>query len=375
MTDLQQSVSPRVRIDGVVDEELTLELVELRIEEQRHGLKTLEISFLAAGEGGDPEAGQPPAPRFLDGQHLDFGKRIEVVVGPAGGLESRPEEGPTTAFDGKISAIEVSFAESAPPRVCVFAEDRFMELRLTRRVQAWGQLSDADIARAIAERHGLDADADAPGPSWESVKQLNMSDLAFLRERARLIGAELWIEADTLHFKARGAARHTDINLARGGNLLEVTARADLAHQRSGVRVRGWDASLAEAIDVLADGELVKDEPDAREGLTGPELLERNFGRRTSLRVREVPPDREAAEDLAKAELLRRARGFVKVSGVSSGTPHMTVGSRLSLDHVGAPFEGEGYTVTEICHSYDRNLGFRTRFDAERSTIRQGSSA
>src|SRR5690606_3198893 len=246
-------------------------------------------------------------------------------------------------------------------------------LRMTRRVQAWADKTDAEIAEAIAGRHGLEVEADAPGPRWESVQQWNMSDLAFLRERARLIRAEVWVDQGKLYFKARGDRRAPNLSLARGGDLLQLVARADLAHQRSSVRVRGWDANLAEAIDARAEGSLIRDELGGSVGKTGPELLEQVFGKRGSLRVREVPHDADEARELAEAELRRRARSFVRVSGITRGTARMIVGTRLTLDHVGAPFRGAGYYVTEVCHSYDRGHGFRTIFDAERATISEGS--
>jgi phage protein D len=45
------------------------------------------------------------------------------------------------------------------------------------------------------------------------------------------------------------------------------------------------------------------------------------------------------------------------------------VGSRLTLNGVGGPFEGEGWYVTTLCHTWDLTEGFRTRFQAERATV------
>jgi phage protein D len=85
--------------------------------------------------------------------------------------------------------------------------------------------------------------------------------------------------------------------------------------------------------------------------------------------VREVPLTGGEARDFARAEMLRRARAFVTVQGVTRGSPDMIVGSRLRLERVGAPFEGDGYYVTHVCHTYDLQEGHRTRFQAERATI------
>jgi phage protein D len=51
----------------------------------------------------------------------------------------------------------------------------------------------------------------------------------------------------------------------------------------------------------------------------------------------------------------------------------MVVGSRLAFQRVGAPFNGGGYYVTRVHHSYDRGSGFRTRFEAERATVNEGA--
>jgi phage protein D len=49
----------------------------------------------------------------------------------------------------------------------------------------------------------------------------------------------------------------------------------------------------------------------------------------------------------------------------------MVVGSAISIDGVGAPFNGAGYYATRVCHTYDLVDGFRTHFEAERATVNQ----
>ena len=64
-------------------------------------------------------------------------------------------------------------------------------------------------------------ETDASGPRYEIVQQWNMSDLAFLRERAP-IQAELWVDDETLHFKSRGKRTATELTLVQGNQLLET---------------------------------------------------------------------------------------------------------------------------------------------------------
>jgi phage protein D len=360
MTELFAATSPVFTVDGALKSELARDVTYLRVEEATDGLKTLELRLLAIG----PRANEQEQPLlYLDGQLLDFGKVIEVSIGPA--------ESARIVFKGAISAIEASLGAGDVPVVTVFAEDSLMELRMTRRMKSYENVSDADIAEAIAKEHGLTADAKADGPTYDVVQQWNQSDLAFLRERARRIQAELWFMDDTLHFATRGNRTGTTISLILGTDLLEAQLRADLAHQRTSVRVSGYDASQRESIDESAGSDAIQAETSG--GRTGIAVLQQAFGERVSYRVRSDALVADDAREWAKAEMLRRARSFVTVTGMTSGTADMIVGSTLSLDAVGGPFNGDGYYVTRVCHTYDLVDGFRTHFDAERPTVSEGA--
>jgi len=349
---------PVFEIDDDVKGELARDIVRLEIEETTAGLKTMTAYLVAQGRAnGSGEQQQ----LYLDGSVVDFGKKISVVLGATPAAHK--------VFSGWISGLEANFQEGKDPEVVVFAEDKLMKLRMTRRMKTYENMSDADIASAIASEHGLTPSVDADGPTYDVVQQWNQSDLAFLRERAREIQAEIWIEDETLHFKSRSKRTATELTLVQGNHLVSVRARADLAHQRTKVKVSGYDAAQREQIDEEAGGDAIQAE--VSEGLTGPSVLERAFGERVSYRVREAPLKSGEASDRARAEMLRRARGFVTVIATTRGSADMVVGSKLKLEGTGRPFEGSGYYVTRVCHTYD-STGFRTHFEAERATIQEG---
>jgi phage protein D len=356
------SSAPVFELDGEVNAELGLALQRLEVRETTEGLKTLTARFIAYG----PKPGSPHEQLlYLDGQTFDFGKELSVSIGPGAGARN--------VFRGFISGIEGDFAMMGQrePHVVVFAEDKLMNLRMTRRAKTYEQVTDADIASQIASEHGLTAQADAEGPTYDVVQQWNQSDLAFLRDRARLVQAEIWFADDALHFKTRDKRTATELTLVHGNHLLELSARADLAHQRTKVKVSGYDASARERIEEEAGEEAIQAEISG--GRTGVAVLSQAFGERTSYRVREVPLVGTEARDWARAEMLRRARAFVTVVGTTDGSPDMVVGSKLTFERVGAPFNGAGYYVTSVYHTYDLQDGHRTRFVAERATIQEGA--
>jgi phage protein D len=356
---LLASTFPVFKVDGNVDGGLARDLLRLEVEEGTDGLRTLTAVFQAVGLSG---SGETEPLLHLDGSDLDFGKQLEVSIGPPGDERA--------IFNGLISGIELEHAEGDMPVVTAFAEDALMKLRMTRRMKTYEQMSDADIAQTIAAEHGLAATADADGPTYDVVQQWNQSDLAFLRDRAALIQAEVFVDGDTLTFTSRTNRRGTRITLVQGGDLLSVRVRADLAHQRTKVKVSGYDASARDKIDEEASGDAIQAETSG--GRTGPDVLQQALGEHVSYRVREVPLAGGEANAFARAEMLRRARSFVSLAGVTSGTPDMMVGSKVELQRVGGPFEGGDYYVTRLQHTYDLRDGFRTHFHAERSTVNGG---
>jgi phage protein D len=355
------SQAPVFKVGDEVKGELARDLTRVEVEETVDGLKTLSASF---GNWG-PRPGNPePGFRYLDGAILDFGKKLEVSVGP--------QNAARVIFTGLISALEVQLTEGGEPLMVVLAEDKLMDLRMTRRFKTYQDKSDADIASDIASANGLQADVDATGPTYKVVQQWNQSDLAFLRERARRLQAEVWIADDKLCFKTRGSRTGTELTLVQGSDLLSLSIRADLSHQRTKVRTSGYDAQARDVIDEEAGADVIRGEISG--GKVGPEILQSAFGDRVSYGTRDVPLTGEEARAWAKAEMLRRARAFVSAAGVARGQPDLIVGTKLTLDRVGAPFEGPGYYVTRVRHRYDLGTGFRSTFEAERATLNEGNS-
>jgi phage protein D len=360
MTDPAVDVTgPVFLVDGELIGDLARDCIGLQIHEDVAGLRTCEARFLAVGAG----ATGPPDGTLLhvDGSTVDLGRRLKITLGQTNDQRY--------VFEGAISAVELVLDDGSPPLAIVLAEDALMRLRMTRRVRTWKHVTDADLASSIAAEHGLEADVSAPGPRYDVVQQLNQSDLAFLRERGRLLQAEVWCTGRTVHFRTRPMRIATDITLARGSELLSVRLCADLAHQRSDVIVTGYDASSKAIIDEHAGPDVVEAETSA--GRAGVRLVSQALGESTTLRVREAALTSEEAQAWAKAEMLRRGRSFVRVEGTTKGTPDLVVGSKLTLEQIGEPFEGSGYYATSVRHTFDLNHGFRTRFTAERATLNQ----
>lgn len=358
MTDavLLSANAPVVSIGGSVNGEVARDLLRLDVEENTSGLRTLVLRVNAVTPTTNA-VGDDPA--YLDGAAVDFGSAITVDFGPTD--RSR------NIFDGTVSAIELNLGDGGTPCVSIYAEDALMKLRMTRRSRTYEDVTDADIAGQIAREHGLRPQTAAPGPTYPVVQQWNQSDLAFLRDRAALVQAEVWVDGSALHFATRSNRRGGDVTLVHGNELLSAHIRADLAHQRTAVVVTGFDLGSKQSIDEESTADVVRTEAAA--GRIGPDVLTDALGERRSVRTRDVPTTVEQARGWAEAEMLRRGRTFVTLAGVTGGTPELSVGTLVTLNRAGTPFSGPGYYTTWVQHSFDPATGSRTRFTAERATV------
>jgi phage protein D len=274
--------------------------------------------------------------------------------------------GGATLFSGRIGALEGRFPEAGPAEIAVLAEDRLQDLRMTRRSRHFEQMSDADVMRQIAGDHGLSAEVDVPGGTHTVLAQVNQSDLAFLRERARATGVELWVEDTRLKARPRSGRAGTPTTLDWGGRLRSFNALADLAHQATRLTVGGWDVAGKQAIAAEADLAVVASELDG--GSSGGDILEQTLGERRASLAHTVPADADEARAQAEACLASLARRFVVGRGIGETDAALKVGAAVRLQGLGALFSGQ-YVLSEVRHRFDETHGLRTEFTAERAGL------
>lgn len=337
---------PSLSIDGRDQPALEGGLLELAIRETAMGLYRCEALFNNWG-GAEGGAGF----LYFDRRTLEFGKRFEVRVGD------------DRLFEGRIMALQGEFPAGGSPRVRILAEDRLQDLRMTRRTRSFADASDSDVIHRIGRDHGLSVTADLSGPTHKILAQVNQSDLAFLRERARTIGAEVWIDGSTLHAALRASRRGSTVALVHGARLREFSALADLAGQCSKLAVGGWDVAAKEAIKGEAEagilgGELGNDE-------SGAAILGATIGERQQVFAHTTPFASGEAKSEAEARYRAAARRFVVGRGVAETDPAIRVGATVDLDGLGPLFSGK-YYVSETVVLFDGRQGLRTEFTGER---------
>jgi hypothetical protein len=342
---------PSIYIGGQSDIALGQALLQLIISEDVQGLYHCEARFGNWGPKGNSIGFM-----YFDRKKLDFGKPMQIKIDQ------------DKIFDGRISAIEANFGEARPPEIAVLLEDRFQDLRMTQRTRTFADVSDSDVMNRIASDYGLQPNIDVSGPSYKVLAQVNQSDLSFLRERARAIDAEIWLDDKSLHCQSRTKRNNGTVKVNYGGELREVTVIADLAGQRTSVKVNGWDISgksamTYEASDQVISGELGSD-------TSGISILKSAFGDRKEALAHTVPLSSREAQTEAETVMRMTARRFVVAHGITQADAKLRVGTYIDMQGLGPLFSGK-YYLCHVKHVFEGTQGFLTTFSAERSGIGQ----
>lgn len=343
------SARPTINVAGEDDAVLAASLQQLEIVETIQGLFRCEAVFAnwgARNGGGDY--------LYFDRAKLEFGKALKVKLAA------------DLLFDGRIMALEAAFPEAAPPELTVLVEDRFQDLRMARRTRTFSDVSDADVIRQIAGDHGLSPDVRVNGPSYKVLVQVNQSDLAFVRERARAIDAELWMDGATLHAVSRASRRNGSLELTHGHQLRSFTALADLATQRTSVSANGWDVAGKSALQHEASDSVISSELNG--DTSGVSILKSALGERKEALAHTVPLNSQEAQAIAESYFKLCARRFVVGRGTAETQAKLRVGTVVDLKNLGSLFNGN-YYVVEVRHRFDSEKGLRTEFTAERAGL------
>jgi phage protein D len=341
---------PKVFVGGTENSQLSAEMMRMQICEDTTGLYRCETNF---GNWG-PVNGSNADFLYFDRRTLDFGKDFQIK------LES------DSIFQGKIMGLEAAFPEGQSPEITVLAEDRFQDLRMNRRTRTFSDVSDGDVINQIATDHGLSPSVDLNGPTYKVLAQVNQSDLAFIRERARAVDAEVWMDGNTLNAKTHTGRQGEDLKMTYGNQLHEFTVLADLAMQRTSVAVNGWDVSNKSALQYEATDSVISSELNG--DTSGVSILQSALGARKEALAHTVPLNHDEAQHEAESFFKMSARRFVVGHGVAETDAKLRVGAKVNLEGLGPLFTGK-YYVAEVKHIFDLAKGLRTEFRAERLGI------
>lgn len=340
---------PTLRFSGEPDDRATELVQTMTMDEGEGGMRALELglsNWSSTRDGGAELA-------FDASRNLRLGGEIEVY----GGEVDEPRE----LFRGHITGLESRHERGQPPELVVLAEDALVAARMVRRSRVFTDASPADLVREVASGLSLQpviAGLDAPVATWAQVDE---TDLAFLRRLLARLDGDVQVVGTELHASPRAEVQRARITLTLEEDLHAVTVCADLADQVTSLSVRGWDAGRGQAVKAEVRQGANLGPGRGRDGTT---LLRDSLGDRAENLGHVAVGSQDEAQALAESAFDRRARRFVRATGVTEGNPNLRVGVHLTLSGLGQRFDNEYYVVSTR-HRFDLLEGYRTEFTAE----------
>ena len=281
-----------------------------------------------------------------------LGAALEVGVSDEQGRGNRP------IFKGEITSLEPVYGEGMVVELTVRAYDRSHRLHRGVITRAFVNIRDSEIAQQIAQSAGLQAEVDPTSIVHKHVYQDGLTNMAFLRERARAIGYAVYVRDQTLYFKA--AARPPEaIALEWGKELRSFKPVMTLSHQVNEAQVKGWD--LTSKREIIGRAVQSRAHPEIGESRAGGEVAQSAFGDASELAVSALAANQEEADKLAQALLDKHTSIFVQAEGICYGQPELKAGSLVNLSSLGTRFNGK-YVVSSAVHEWDTRRDYITRF-------------
>jgi uncharacterized protein involved in type VI secretion and phage assembly len=315
--------------------ELMDALEQLTVESSLHLPDMLTLSFY------------DPGMKWIDDTSLALGTALVVDI--------KAKNQVTKIFDGEIVELELE-AEAETARTVVRAFDRLHRLARGRTTETFVQVSDADLAGKIAQKHGLSSKAASAPIIHPYVIQHAESDLEFLQRRAAGLGRLLFINGRELHFEepAIGQAAQVDLSYGQQGDLLRFRSRLSTLDQVNTVKVHSWDIKQKQAIVGQATtsslppaiGEQAKNwfSSSVTVNLIDCQIITQN-----------------QADKLAASALSRHASRFAEAEGLAFGNPKLLAGVKVKISNVGTRLSGT-YFVTSATHRYSAHDGYLVEF-------------
>jgi phage protein D len=264
---------------------------------------------------------------------------------------------------GEITGLEPAFTAARPPTLTVRGYDHRHRLARGRATRTFAKIKDSAIARTVAQGAGLQSQVADSQIVHDLVVQSNQTDLEFLRERARLIGYEMYVQDKKLHFHPPMLTEHAAVVLQFGTDLSEFSPQLSSVGQVGAESLRSWDFRTKKAIVGNAKPDQISGVGGARSGGTA---TDRKFNLTSVETVVDVSAFSQAQADQAAVGQLRdRCLEYVRGEGECSGRPELRAGTMVQIDGVGKAFSGV-YYLTGVSHQLTSGQGLMTTFEVRR---------
>jgi uncharacterized protein len=290
---------------------------------------------------------------WSDSRLFALGSQVEIWLGYVDDLQR--------VMTAEITGLEPVFTADQPPTLTVRGYDLSHRFTRGRKTRSFAKIKDSAIVAQIAREAGLLARVSDTKVQLDFVAQGNQTDWEFLRDRAGLLGFEVYVRDKTLYFQPPGYAAQPAARLSLGADVTEFSPRLSALGQVGQVAVRSWDVRQKQAVT----GSAAIGQEQAMGATSGPKAANRAWGK-ASAGIVDLPANKAQADQIAAGQFNELALGYVRGTVTGSGRPQLRPGTVIQIDGAGQAFSGR-YYVTSAAHTLAQDQGYRTSFTVERN--------
>ncbi len=337
-----------VEIDGQKFEQQQSQGLEaLTVEDHVDMVGVAEITFSSAGTRSAPGA----TPDALGWDNIKIGSEVKVKVGAGGVADGSGGKAAVAgqreyAFVGVVTGLRHSYLKSRDS-ITILAMDPLCKLAGSQATRVFEEMTDSDIVNQVLGEAGLEiGTVDSTPETRKYILQRNESDFMFLRRLAARNGFLLQSNDGKIDFaKAQYSAAPVEFTKA---DLISLDyTYSDRALPKK-VTAYGWDYLKKEKVE----GSASSGDIDTIGG--GDNAVEKT-GQiyQGEAYISDVFVDnQQMALELAKSQLNRMARGFLRGRAIIEGSAAVTAGSKVKFKGTKKNFQPEGYVISARTRVY-----------------------
>jgi len=337
-----------VEIDGQKFEQQQSQGLEaLTVEDHVDMVGVAEITFSSAGTRSAPGA----EPDALGWDGIKIGSEVKVKVGSGGAADGSGGKTAVAgqreyAFVGVITGLRHSYLKSRDS-ITILAMDPLCKLAASQATRVFEEMTDSDIVNQVLGEAGLEiGTVDSTPETRKYILQRNESDFVFLRRLAARNGFLLQSNDGKIDFaKAQYSAAPVEFTKA---DLISLDYTFSDRGLPKKITAYGWDYLKKEKVE----GSASSGDIDTIGG--GDNAVEKT-GQiyQGEAYISDVFVDnQQMALELAKSQLNRMARGFLRGRAIIEGSAAVTAGSKVKFQGTKGNFQPEGYVISARTRVY-----------------------
>jgi phage protein D len=337
--------------------ELVKDLLQITVEESLH----LPAMFtLVVHNSHLPTTERSQHQPWRHEKLFEIGKKVRLGFAASTTQDRNfKEDSENILIEGEITAMEVQFNEKSEAPIIIRGYDISHRLHRGRHNRSFLNETDSDIVKKIASEVGIKiGKIDSSGEPHEYVFQENQTNMEFLRERAALIGFELYVQGDKINFCKPES--QNSLALKWLVDISSFSTRITSAEQVSAVEVRSWDYTQKKLITSTANRERLITETGNKQGSSTSTKFNLNNKPPKMIVVDKPVFSAKQADKMAQALCDELGGEFVYADAKAEGNPQIRPGRVVTLDGMGERFNGK-YYVTETRHFYSQRV-YTTNF-------------